>query len=133
MRPARARGTACPDDDVVLPDREARVVLVDERLSVEAESLRVRAEETPHVRRCREDVEALVLERTEVLGADLRPLLELREVEVLTQPCLAEAGADVEHARGMINGRCETSVWLRLRVLGRCRASVWLRLIPAIS
>ena len=85
---------------VVLADGEARVVLVDERLAVESERLRVRAQEAADVRRCGQDVEPLVLERAEVLRTDLRPLLELGEIELLTEPGLAEAGADVEHERG---------------------------------
>jgi hypothetical protein len=46
----------------------------------------------------------------EVLRTDLRSLLELGEVELLAQSRLAEAGADVEHARGMIDACRETSV-----------------------
>ena len=87
---------------IVLADGEARVVLVDERLAVEAERLRVRAQEAAHVRRRRQDVELLVLERAEVLRTDLRPLLQLGEVEVLTEAGLAEAGADVEHEGGAL-------------------------------
>ena len=99
---ARRRHAARAQRRVVLADREARVVLVDERLPVEPERLGVGAEEAAHVRRRRQDVEPLVLERAEVLRADLRPLLELGEVEVLAEAGLAEAGADVEHERGIV-------------------------------
>ena len=85
-RSRRWRGDAArAERRVVLADREARVVLVDERLAVEAERLGVRAQEAAHVRGCGQDVEALVLERAEVLRPDLRPLLELGEVEVLAE------------------------------------------------
>ena len=57
------------------------------------------------VRRRRKDVEVLVLERPQVLRADLRALLELREVEILAEAGLAEAGADVEHARDCSRSR----------------------------
>jgi hypothetical protein len=89
---------------IVFPDREPGVVLVDEGLAIEADRLCVRAQEAAHVRGRRKDVEALVLERAEVLGTDLRPVLQLGEVEVLTQPSLAQAGADVEHSGGIVDG-----------------------------
>jgi hypothetical protein len=75
-----------------LPD----VVLIDVQLPVEAEVLGVRAEPLDVGRRG-QGVERLVLERTEVLGADLRPLLQLGEVELLAQADLAEAVTDLEH------------------------------------
>jgi hypothetical protein len=53
----------------------------------------------------REQLEALVLQRTQVLRADLRRVLELREVELLAQARLAEALADLEHAP-IVAGRC---------------------------
>ena len=87
--------------DVVVADREARVVLVDERLAVETERLRIRAQEAPHVRRRGKDLELLVLERAQVLRANLRALFELWEVELLTGAGLAEAGTDVEHEGGL--------------------------------
>ena len=45
-----------------------------------------------------QQLEALVLERAQVLGADLRLVLELGEVELLAQARLAQAVADLEHA-----------------------------------
>ena len=71
-RPGGRDGAAAPgavDDDVVLADREPGVVLVDERLPVEAERLGVRAEEAADVRGRGQDVEELVLERPKVLRA----------------------------------------------------------------
>jgi hypothetical protein len=90
-RARRGGGTGRAQRRIVLTYRESRVVLVDERLSVEPQRLGVRAEEATHVRGCRQDVEPLVLERTEVLRADLRPLLELGEIEILPNASLAEA------------------------------------------
>src|SRR5262245_10227881 len=100
---SRRRDAASAQRRVVLADREAGVVLVDERLAVEAQCLGVRAEKSADVRWGREDVETLVLEGPEVLRTNLRPLLQLGEVEVLTETSLAEAGADVEHAGGIVD------------------------------
>ena len=125
-RPAvtsRERRAASAKWRVVLADREARVVLVDERLPVEPERLGVRAQETTHVRGRREDVEALVLEGTEVLRADLRALLELREVEVLTEARLAQAGADVEHERRHVTVAARLQSGCRLRFPDSARAT----------
>jgi hypothetical protein len=41
----------------------------------------------------------LVLEGLQVLAADLRLLLELREVELLAQTRLTQAVSDLEHGR----------------------------------
>src|SRR5205085_9612526 len=90
-RPAR------PGHGLVLADDVARVVLVDVELAVEAEVLGVRAEEALDVGVGRERLELLVLERAQVARADLRRLLELREVELLPQAGLAEAVPDLEH------------------------------------
>ena len=57
-RSRRRHPPRADDDDVVLAHREAGVVLVDERLAVEAERIGVRAEEAAHVRRRGQDVEA---------------------------------------------------------------------------
>src|SRR5262249_2694782 len=86
--PVRTAHRRAPGLDrvLLLPGRETRVVLVHERLAVEAKSLGVRAEEALDVRRRREDVEALVLEREQVLRPDLGGLLELGEVESLAEP-----------------------------------------------
>ena len=78
-------------------DDVAGVVLVDVQLSVEAEELRVGAEEALHVRLRRQRLELLVLERLQVLRADLRAQLDLRVVQTLADARLAEAVADLEH------------------------------------
>ena len=46
-----------------------------------------------------QELEALVLERAQVLAADLGAVLGLREVDLAAETGLAEAGADLEHAR----------------------------------
>ena len=56
---------------VLLADDEARVVLVDVELAVEAQVLGVGAEEALDVRVRGQQLEALVLERAQVLAADL--------------------------------------------------------------
>src|SRR3977135_3279013 len=76
---------------------EARVVLVDVELPVEAEKLGIGAQEALDVRLRGQDAELLVLERTEVLGADLRRELDLRVLEGLANARLAQAVPDLEH------------------------------------
>src|SRR5207244_11298462 len=75
---------------LLLADEEAGVVLVDVELAVEAEVLRVRPQEALDVRRARQLLELLLLERAQVLATDLRGLLELGELEPLAQARLAE-------------------------------------------
>ena len=75
---------------------EARVELVDVELPVEAEVVRVGAQEALDVGLGREQLEALLLERTEVLDADLRRLLGLGELDPAARAGLAEAVADLE-------------------------------------
>ena len=58
------------------------VELVDERLPVEAEVLGVGAQEALRVRRARQDVEVLVLERADVPRADRRLGLDLAVAQV---------------------------------------------------
>src|SRR6476646_5017610 len=92
---------------ILLPHDEAGVVLVDVELAVETEVLRVRAEEALDVRLRGQDVELLVLERTEVLPANLRPLLDLGKVEALAQARLAEAVTNFEHGEPVeTDGKC---------------------------
>jgi hypothetical protein len=76
---------------------EARLVLVHVQLPLEAEEGGVRVQEALDVRLGREHVELLLLERAQVLGADLRRELGLREIEALTDAGLAEAVAEIEH------------------------------------
>jgi hypothetical protein len=75
----------------------ARVVLIDIELAVEAQVLRVRAQEAFDVGLARKDVELLVLEGSEVLGPNLGRLLDLGKIEALAQARLTEAVADLEH------------------------------------
>ena len=65
----------------VLAGDEARVVLVDVELAVEAEVVGVGAQEALDVGLRREHVELLLLERAQVLAADLRRLLGLGELD----------------------------------------------------
>jgi hypothetical protein len=52
-----------------------------------------------------QQLEALVLQRTQVLRPDLGRVLELREVELLPEARLAQAIADLEHAPMVAAGR----------------------------
>ena len=84
---------------------EPRVVLVDVELAVEAQVLGVGPEEALDVRARREQLEMLVLERLDVLRADLRRELDLGVVEPLAHPRLAQAVADLEHPAGIVERR----------------------------
>ena len=75
----------------------AEVVLVHVQLAVEAEVLGVRAEKPLDVGLCGQEVELLVLERTQVLAPDLGRILDLGELEALAQPRLTQAVPDLEH------------------------------------
>ena len=93
---------------VFLADDEAGVVFVDVELAVEAEVLRIRAEEALDVGLRGEDVELLVLERAQVLGSNLGALLELGEVESLAQARLSQACSYLEHGgRPILGGQRE--------------------------
>jgi hypothetical protein len=69
-------------------------VLLGEQLGVEAEVLGVGAQERLDQRPVRKDPELVVLERAQVLGADLRVGLGVGDVELTPQPGLAEPLAD---------------------------------------
>src|SRR5439155_1857709 len=88
---------ARPQRDVLFTGDETRVVLVQVELALESERVGVVAQEALDVRRRRQHVEVLGLEGFQVLGADLRLLLELGKVELLPQAGFAEAIADLEH------------------------------------
>ena len=79
------------------PGDEAGVELVDVQLAVEAEVVGVGAQEALDVGLRRQQLEALLLERAEVLAADLRRLLGLGELDPAAHARLAEAVADLEH------------------------------------
>ena len=81
----------------LLVDPEPRRVLVHEELAVEAEVVRVRAEEALDVRLAWQDVEALGLERAQVLRADLRRALCVGDLDALVQARFPKAGTDLEH------------------------------------
>jgi hypothetical protein len=100
-----ARRHAASRHVVEAVDDVARVVLVDVQLPVEPEELRIRAEEALDVRLRREDLELLVLDRADVLGADLRCELDLRILESLAHARLAQAVADLEHQWPILGGR----------------------------
>ena len=99
MLAAHVRGAPCDDRLAVLlvAGAEARVVLVHVELAVEPEVVRVRAQEALDVGLGRERVEALLLERAQVAGPDLRRLLELAELELLAETGFPQAVANLEH------------------------------------
>ena len=75
----------------------AGVELVHVELAVEAEVLGVGTQEALDVGLRREEVELLLLERAQVLAADLGRLLDLAESRVPGAVRLTEAVADLEH------------------------------------
>ena len=98
--PLRPRGRAPslrPPDVMVLTCDEARVELVDVELPVEAEVLRIRAQEALDVRLGGQQLELVVLERAQVLAADLGRGLGFREVDPAAHASLAQAVPDLEH------------------------------------
>ena len=86
---------------LLLP-REAGVELVHVELAVEAEVLRVRAQEALDVCLAGQDLEALFLERPQVLRADLGVRFYPGELETLAQPGFTQAVADLEHGEPRI-------------------------------
>ena len=75
----------------------ARVVLVDIELAVQPERIGVGPQEPLDVRVAGQDVELIVFEGPQILGADFRARLELGDLEPLTRSSLPEAGANLEH------------------------------------
>ena len=73
------------------------VVLVDVEVAVQAEELRVRAEEALRVRLAREHVPALFFERGEVALADADRLVDVGRAQAPPGPGLPEAVTDLEH------------------------------------
>ncbi len=86
----------------LLVDPEPRRVLVHEELAVEAEVVRVRAEEALDVRLPGQDLEALGLERAQVLRANLRRALGVGNLDALLQARFPKAGTDLEHLAASI-------------------------------
>ena len=69
---------------------EARAVLVDQQVRVEPQELRVGAQEGLDVGRPRQHDPLLVLQRPQVLGADLRRLLDRRDVDLVADARFAQ-------------------------------------------
>src|SRR5581483_5853612 len=78
--------------------RDARVVLVDVQLAVEAEVLRVRPQEALRVRIAGEHVPPFFLEGGQVPLADANRLVDLGGSEAPPGPGVPEAFTDLEHA-----------------------------------
>src|SRR6266511_1478100 len=97
------------DRNLLLTADEARVVLVHIQLAVQPEVLGIGAEEALDVRLRREHVELLLLERAQVLPANLRRVFDLGEVELLAEAGFPQAAADLEH-RADCSGRGRKSV-----------------------
>ena len=102
---ARCRA-AWPRLVIVRGADEARVVLVDVQLAVEAEVLGVGAQEALDVGLRRQHVELLLLERAQVLAADLGRKLGLREVEAPAHARFPEAVANLEHGPRSVAATC---------------------------
>src|SRR5207253_6012448 len=78
--------------------RVAVVVLGDVEVSVEAEVVRVRAEEALHIRVAGQDLPAFLLQGLEVAVANADRLLDVGGRESSLQAGLAQAPTDLEHA-----------------------------------
>jgi hypothetical protein len=78
---------------------------------VEAEQLRVGAQEGLDERRAGQHRELLVLERPQVLGADLRLALDIGDVEVLAHAGLAQRLTDAGHRRQTAAFRSTERAW----------------------
>ena len=74
--------------------------LVDEGAAVEAQHVRIGAKEALDERVAGQESPLLVLERAQVLPADLGACLEIDNVEVLPHPRLAERRTDTGHIDG---------------------------------
>ncbi len=75
----------------------AQLVLVDEQLRVEIQRLGVRAQKALDVRRPGQQVPFLVLQRAQILRADLRRRLDLGDVDPRAHPRFTQRGSDVRH------------------------------------
>ena len=98
-RPRIGPGATTPsrrEHDVVLGPDDG-VQAVDELLRVEPELLGVVTQEGASVRRPRKRLEAFVLERHQVLGADLGIGLDLIDAETEPDALFAQRGADACH------------------------------------
>jgi hypothetical protein len=77
----------------------AALELVEQHSRVESEVVAVGAEKALGVDRAGQQIPFLVLDRAEVLGADLRLCLDLADVDPLAHPCLAQCRTDIRHMR----------------------------------
>src|SRR5262249_10355919 len=96
-RLAAGGALAHPPGAPLVVARETRVVLVDVELAVEAQVVRVGAQEALDVGLRRQEIETFVLERAQILAADLRPLLRLGDADLPPRAGLAKAAPDLEH------------------------------------
>jgi hypothetical protein len=76
---------------------EARLVLVDEELCVESEVVRICAQEPPSVSIAGKEIEALILERLEIPGANVRIGVDLSKLDTVANSRLPQAASDLEH------------------------------------
>ena len=102
---------------------EAGAVLLHQQVGIEPEELRVGAQEGLHVGRAGQHDPLFVLERAQVLRADLRRLLDRRDVDLVADARLAQQRADVCH-RG-----CSGRVRVRPASGRRWRSGRLLRLL----
>ena len=89
---------------MILARDEPGVELVDVELAVEAEVLGVRAQEALDVGLGGQQLELVVLERPQVLAADLDRGLGLREIDPAAHTSLAQAVSDLEHGSLSVAG-----------------------------
>jgi hypothetical protein len=88
----------------LLGGSEVSFVLIDGALCVGPEMIRVCPEETLGVRRSREAVESVFLERLQLLGPNPPLALDLGQLQLLTLTRLAKAAADLEHCDSLFGG-----------------------------
>ena len=124
-RPAYApTGRAGDRRRVLALDDEAGVVLVDVELAVEAEELGVGPQEALDVRSApAASSNCSSSSARRYFDADLRRQLGLREVDPLAEPRLAEAVADLEHARMILERAVAAARAVTLRAGAGARRS----------
>src|ERR1700733_2461096 len=80
------------------------LVLVDEQAAVEPEEVAVGAQEALDVDGAWEQVPFLVLDRAQILGANLRARLDLADVDPRADPRLSKCRADIGHPPAKASG-----------------------------
>jgi hypothetical protein len=93
----------------------APLVVIDELAGVEPEVLAIGPQEALDVHVAGEQSPFLVLDRAEVLGADLRARLDLVDVDLGAHPRLPQGGADFCHRA---EGYRRDAGWLALEIAG---------------